>query len=292
MAQIDTYVARIRTYYPELRIEEAVLNEDGQSNDVLIVNDQFVFRFARYLGAVATLARETAILQAIKPYVTLQIPEPTYQHFDAAVVGEAFVGYPMIPGEALWEEDFEDIDDSAILDEMARQVGTFLRELHCVPVAAAIAVELPIGDQRDHWADMYARIQQKLFPLMRPDAREPVARHFDSFLNNPHVYEYTPVLRHGDFGFGNIIVDPETSAITGVVDFGSAGMGDPAVDFAGVAVSFGLPFLEHCALIYPEITATISRVHFYLGSFALQEALFGFENGDSEAFESGMADYV
>jgi aminoglycoside 2''-phosphotransferase len=33
-------------------------------------------------------------------------------------------------------------------------------------------------------------------------------------------------------------------------------------------------------------------VQFYVGTFALQEALFGIENGDREAFQSGIADYV
>ena len=37
--------------------------------------------------------------------------------------------------------------------------------------------------------------------------------------------------------------------------------------------------------------AALPRVKFALGTFALQEALFGIENGDQEAFEAGIAEY-
>jgi len=33
------------------------------------------------------------------------------------------------------------------------------------------------------------------------------------------------------------------------------------------------------------------RLAFYAGTFALQEALFGIENGDRQAFENGIAAY-
>ncbi len=35
----------------------------------------------------------------------------------------------------------------------------------------------------------------------------------------------------------------------------------------------------------------LSRARFYVGTFALQEALNGLEDGDQEAFENGIAQY-
>jgi hypothetical protein len=39
---------------------------------------------------------------------------------------------------------------------------------------------------------------------------------------------FQPVLRHGDFGPSNILFDATTRTISGIVDFGSAALGDPA----------------------------------------------------------------
>jgi aminoglycoside 2''-phosphotransferase len=127
---------------------------------------------------------------------------------------------------------------------------------------------------------------------MRPEARQQVSSRFEMFLESPVIGSFKPVLRHGDFGFGNLIFDPESFALTGVIDFGFAGLGDAAIDFAGVLSSFGEAFLQKCARVYPEIKDAWERVRFYHSTFALQEALFGIENGDTEAFASGIANYL
>ena len=36
----------------------------------------------------------------------------------------------------------------------------------------------------------------------------------------------------------------------------------------------------------------LPRILFYIGTYALQEALYGIENNDIEALEAGLEDYV
>ena|SRR5947208_12200911 len=127
---------------------------------------------------------------------------------------------------------------------------------------------------------------------MRADAQKSVTRHFETFLGDPAHFLATPVLKHGDFGTTNILVDLPGRVISGILDFGGAGLGDPAYDFAGLLSSYGEAFLRRCAMTYPEIEMFWDRIIFYQGTFALLEALFGIENQDQEAFESGIADYV
>ncbi len=43
---------------------------------------------------------------------------------------------------------------------------------------------------------------------------------------------------------------------------------------------------------YPEMDQALKRARFYCGTFALEEALFGIENGDQTAFQNGMVKYV
>lgn len=286
-----TYTECIRRYYPDLIIESARLNQEGQYNHVLVVNEDLIFRFAKVPAALQTLRRETAILRGIRDHITLAIPDPVYCSLEANAIGEAFVGYPMIRGKPLWRDLFRTISDPDVLEALARDLATFLRELHSIPVKT-IPVDLPLEDVPDGWADMYRRIRDKLFPYMRPDARALVTDHFGPYLHDPQAYAFEPVLRHGDFGTGNLIYDPEARRMAGVIDFGAAGLGDAATDMAGLLSSFGEPFLARCATYYPAIEASSSRIRFYYGTFALQEALFGLENGDQEAFASGMETFV
>jgi aminoglycoside 2''-phosphotransferase len=286
------FVHQIETHYPELGIETAVLNQDGQYNNVLIVNDALVFRFAKVPAAIATLQQEIAIQTRIADHLTLAIPYPIYSHTETTIVGEAFVGYRMIPGQPLWRDAFQTVTDADARSRMAAQLARFLYELHHIPIGGLTPLDLPVGDTGQEWTELYQRIETKLFTYMRPDARQQVTAHFQPFFDNPERYEFEPTLRHGDFGTGNIIYDPQTASIVGIVDFGFAGLGDPATDFAGLYISFGQAFYEQCYAVYPQMEQALPRVHFYCGTFALMEALFGLENDDRDAFESGIAQYV
>lgn len=292
MNQERAYVACIHQVYPDLAIETATLNQEGQYNDVLVVNGDLVFRFAKYLAALQTLRQEVAILKSIRDHISVEIPNPIYRNLEDAAVGEAFVGYPMIAGRPLWRELFQTIDDPDALEALACQLATFMRELHSIPAAQVVPIDLPVEDGLDTWTDMYQRIREKLFSHMRPDARTQVIDHFESYLNDPRAYTFEPVLRHGDFGTGNLIYDLDADHLAGVIDFGAACVGDGATDMAGLLSSFGAPFLERCARYYPEIDAASTRIRFYYGTFALQEALFGIENEDDEAFRAGIATFV
>jgi aminoglycoside 2''-phosphotransferase len=118
-----------------------------------------------------------------------------------------------------------------------------------------------------------------------------VRRHFEAFLNEPRVHTFKPALRHGDFGPSNILYDAGARVIGGIIDFSSAGLGDPAADIAAGSC-YGASFFERLRGAYPQVESVLERARFYRGTFALQEALHGALNNDREAFESGIAGYV
>ncbi len=285
------FVETIHQIYPQLAIERVRLNQEGQYNDVLIVNDEWVFRFAKFAQGIDALKREAAILHRIQNYITIAIPNPIFHYLDSNKIGEAFVGYRLLPGQPLWLENFQAIADLDVQMRMAHQLAGFLRQLHTIPISQFHGLNLPIADHVQEWHDLYQRIRQRLFSKMRADAREQVTSHFENYFANPHAYHFEPVLRHGDFGTGNLLYDPATFTINGVIDFGATTLGDPAIDFAGL-LSFGEDFCRHCYTIYPELEEMEERVSFYRGTFALQEALYGAETGDRAAFASGMEMYV
>jgi aminoglycoside 2''-phosphotransferase len=288
MKKQDLLLQSIRSVYPDLRIASVEFNDDGQNNDVLVVNDELIFRFPKYAGALQRLEIETAILTGIQGRVSLPVPAPTFVNIEGQAVGEAFMGYHKLAGEPLWRETFRAIDDDETLEGLASQLGRFLKELHSIP-AASIGCELPALDTDHKCADLYARIREKLFPYMRPDAREWTERHFETFLNVKARFDL--VIKHGDFGTSNILFDPRQRMICGVIDFGGSGLGDPAYDLAGLLSCYGEAFVRRCWKVYPEIESFMDCVRFYQGTFALVEALFGIENGDPAAFESGIEKY-
>ena len=110
---------------------------------------------------------------------------------------------------------------------------------------------------------------------MCPQARHRVQDTFTAFLSDAALSTSDPVLRHGDFGGGNVLWEPESGVITGMIDFGSVAIGDPAINLSSLAAGFGETFLEHCSRHYPITLAMRARMDFYRSTFALQEALLG-----------------
>jgi len=282
-------VQTIQRAYPDFDISSVVSNLAGQYNTVLLVNGDTIFRFPRFVAGIEQLALETEILTAVQPFISLSVPKPIYSSFATAVIGQTFMGYKMIAGEELWLPTFAKITNEAVRESVAQQLATFLHELHHIPIGELLPTPLPISDSCEEWEDIYGRVQEKLFPYMRLDAAKSVANHFEGYF--AAGFEYQPCLRHGDFGTGNILYDPEKQRISGVIDFGFTVLGDPAIDFAGL-LTYGQDFVERMQKYYPELETYWERIYFYKGTFALFDALYGIENDVSELFAAGMVNYI
>ncbi len=288
----DDYVATIRAAYPELEVLSASLNREGQNADVLIVNKALIFRFPRYESGASQLQTEVAILRGLAGRLPLPIPEPSYVHLSDQPPGDAFLGYRMLPGRPLWSDDLLEIEDEAIVQRLADGLGGFLRVLHSVDYVDAIDCKLDNADTFHSFRAFYRRVRQELFEWMRPQVRIRVEGFFTTYLADEGHFDFRPALRHGDFGSSNILYEPQSHALSGIVDFGSTEVGDPAYDVAGLLASYGEDFVIRCAAAYPEIEGFMERVEFYQRTFALEEALFGVENDDEAAFRAGMATFI
>src|SRR5262245_13210161 len=130
----ETYLQAIREAYPDLVIKKVQANyREGQFNDILVINDEIIFRFPRYAEGIEALITEIEILKHIQGRVTLPVPKPVYTSVDTQTVGKVFMGYPLIPGGPLWQEVLETITEAETLQRIADQLAGFLKELHGIP---------------------------------------------------------------------------------------------------------------------------------------------------------------
>jgi aminoglycoside 2''-phosphotransferase len=293
MDKTGRYLQQIHAFYPNLEVKTVRLNEQGQFNDGLILNDRYIFRFPKVPEALKSLHLEYEILCNIQEYLTLPIPNPIWSNFSTGTLGEAFIGYHLIPGQPFWRETYLAIKYEAIIHYIAVQIATFLQQLHSIPITAVLSNTLPLQDTRSDWAKLYLQFREQLFPYLKNEDRDRVTNTFAAFVENADNFNYQPVLRHGDFGTVNLLFDEETQIITGVIDFGQAALGDPALDFAAIMAPFGYSesFVRRFEPIYPIDESTLTRARFYVSTFALKEALYGILSETARAFESGMARY-
>ena len=115
--------------------------DPARGNDLILVNDELLFRFPKYAKGIAGLRREQAVLDAVRPRLPLTTPHYIYHNLDDEEVGRAFVGYRKLPGSSLWKEEFAQISDEGTIDSLAADLASFLQTLNAIP---ADSVSIPL----------------------------------------------------------------------------------------------------------------------------------------------------
>ncbi len=292
MTDLKSFIEQIKALAPELVYQNAILDDSGQFNDVIKLDEAWIFRFPRFPDGIQQLRVETDLLLALIGRLLFPIPNPVYTCFHPPEPGKACIGYHRLPGEPLLTPAH--IGSHEGLKHIAGQLANFLRSMHAIP-PYSLGVELRVADGVNNWISMYDDVRARLFPAMRPQAREQISRHFEDYLGDRTRQTFGPALRHGDFGGSNILYDPNLYTITGVLDFSSCALGDPAYDLASVS-TLGEPLFTWIAQAYEpdegKRARLLDRSRFYRGTFALEEALDGFNRHDLRAYEHGMKEFI
>jgi aminoglycoside 2''-phosphotransferase len=163
-------------------------------------------------------------------------------------------------------------------NKIARELAVFLKQFHEIPASELEKNKIAQSDvnrTREVWLKLFENAEKELFSLMMPHVRKSVAEHFAPVLADEKFMDYRPQLINGDIAPYHIIFDREQRQINGIIDFGTAGIGDPAADFACIIYNYGESFLEKMAKSYPEIKNAVDRARFWAGTLPLQWALSG-----------------
>jgi aminoglycoside 2''-phosphotransferase len=292
MDSAEPFVKRIRQVYPEIEYLDAqVTNEHQPFDDVVVLNKEIVFVFPRTEADVVALRREVAVLKSLQGRLPLPIPNPEYVSLDSGEPGLIFFGYCSFAGVELATRLREGPLPKDALVRIASQMANFMHALHEAP-ANTLGVDLSRAETRQSISRLYEDIRQDLAPAMRPEAADWVEHVFKPYLADPENFAYKPVVRHGSLVGKNIFIDPQTAEVTGVAGFSTLATGDPAYDAAGLA-SISEAFFSTLFHVDQEaIGKLLWRAQFYKSTFALQEALAAFHDGDPETYQQAMASYL
>ena len=278
----DALRQRVEAMMPELEIQDFEINQEGLINDVVIVNRELVFRFAKTENHAKILQDEMRILDIIRPKTEMEVPTPIFQSRDSVV-------YPFLTGQPFLRETVLKLE-SDIQVRTAEQLGAFLHGLHTAEISGldwdVPATLAPVT--RDAWLDLRKRVRDRVYPLLLKHQIQWADNLFDGVLSDPDSFAYRPALIHGDLAPYHILFDPKEQTITGVIDFGVAGRGDPASDIGSLITCYGESFVAPMQATYPEIEKILPRARFYAQSIELQWVLLGMETGEAFWFTAHL----
>lgn len=232
--------ASIQTVFPDAPAVEP-LTVIGAGPDTLVVESAggVIVRVPRHAAAGEALQREGRLLPFLQGHVPVTLPVPEWQASPSAAFPWGWAGYRKVPGRPLQPEAIHDRN----VERLAREIAAFLAALHQFPVERAQALGV-LGPRA--WKERQEALRRRSLPILRlhlrPSEMSRVRRWWEEFLADPRNWSAAPALVHGDFQAEHLLVDVDATTLTGVLDFGAAVIGDPAVDFAGVVQSYGTDF--------------------------------------------------
>jgi aminoglycoside 2''-phosphotransferase len=279
---VESLRQRVKAIMPELEIQHFEMNQEGLINDVAIVNKKLVFRFPKTEKYAKILDDEMKILDIIRSRIGIEVPTPIYRSHDNVV-------YPFLEGQPFLRETLLKLE-SDIQVRIAEQLGKFLHGLHTTE-NSVLDWEIPptlAPVTRDKWLDIHQRVKGKIFPLLLNHQIQWVENLFDGILSNPESFNYRPALIHGDLAPYHILFDQNNHKITGVIDFGVAGIGDPASDIGSLITAYGESFVIKMKTSYPNLEVFLPRARFYAQSIELQWVLLGIETGETFWFTTHL----
>jgi aminoglycoside 2''-phosphotransferase len=267
-----SYLERIRAMRPDLVPHALRLNSEGLVNDVVIVDETWVFRFTKSDWGRAALKAELIALNTLRGRLPLAIPEPI-------VVAEDAVHYRLLPGAPLTRWRWLGLDPPA-QSRVTEQLGGFLRALHSSSEDADLPC-VPPERKREQWRERRARIEATVYPHLMSHQRDWAGRLFDDALSDPATLDYSPALVHDDLAPYHILFDEDARRLSAVIDFGTVHYDDPAADLGCLLQHYGEAFVTRLIATYPEATELLSRARFYALAIELDWTVLGIERNEA-----------
>jgi len=229
---LDIIGSNLSATFPQLsNIEPLHVLGVGFRSIVVETNNSIVFRIGKNQDAANGYAKEARLLPYLRSRVPVAVPNPRWYADSSDRFPFGVMGYHTLPGAPLQPTHLAQAD----LSRLASDIAAFLLALHRIPVDEALA--LGLAGPADHIAQLEALRNDVLPPLratLPSQDYDAVRQWWDRFLGDKTMRQYTPVLQHGDFWYGNMLVDKTlvSLALVGVIDVEHAAVGDPAQDFA------------------------------------------------------------
>lgn len=253
------------------RAADRVRVDDGWDSAVSVVEGRWIDRTPRRADVLDRLLAETRLMPRLAPELPLDVPL-------AARIGDdpAVFRHPIVEGDP--------VSDAPTRSNGVR-LGEFLRTLHDLDPAIADGTGIPDPQQAaGELGRTLARFRSGVLPRVPDELRAP-AIELLARAGGPHTR-----IVHGDLGPAHVRCTG--GAVSGVIDWTDAHVGDPAVDLAWALYGGGEAFADGVAQAYAPSAAERARALDWHRLGPWHEVTYGVDTGRDELVASGMRGVV
>ena len=223
MISIELAKKLIANQFPEYaKLPITSVEKQGHDNRTYRLGNDLLIRIPTTKPYALKVPKEQELLPKLASHLSINIPTPIKMGAPSKDFLYPFSIYKWLDGQSA---NLLSIDETA-LNFIAVQLAIFLKELQSIS-----NVDGPGPGQHNWWRGDHVSVYDK-------GAREQISNLADVIDHKAclHLWENAcdtrwnkaPVWIHGDFSSGNILI--QDNKLSGVIDFGGMGIGDPACD--------------------------------------------------------------
>jgi len=277
MLDIEDVRRIIREGVPALDLASLRFFAEGWDYEMWEMDGDLLFRLPKRDECIAPLAVEARLLSELAQSLSVAVPRPEH-------VTAGFFSYRKLSGVPL--SDVRLLDQARLA--IARALGRFLSELHRFPVERARTLGVRVYDPATRYTRMRDEVLGQTERVLTERDKRAIGAFWQDFLTNDAYARFAPRLTHGDLDDAHVLVETGRGEIAGVIDFGDARIGDPALDFAGFEGTFREALLSSYDLRADETLR--ERADIYRRKISpLHGLLHGIKIGDDAWIERGLA---
>ncbi|XVQ07874.1 phosphotransferase family protein [Spirillospora sp. CA-255316] len=247
---------------------------EGLDNLAYEADEELIIRISREPDP-RELRREAETLTAVGRISPLPVPVPVFADPEAGVLA-----YDKVPGVPLLGRPV------AAPEPLAAALGGFLTALHTADVEQMRRLVPDDTDPPAAWLEDAEAAYREAAGHISQDFRPAI----EAFLAAaPPVERGSRVFCHNDLGAEHILVDGQTGAVTGVIDWTDAAIADPMHDLARLYRDLG-PEVFDLVLSHYGGRCDRERVLYYARCAVLEDIAYGLTAHDRRLYaDAGLA---
>lgn len=162
-------------------------------------------------------------LPILAKHLSIQIPTPIYKGLSTKTYPWNWSIYRWIEGQSL--NQIKNFDNK---NQLANDLADFLIELQKTPPFKTAPRPGPHNFFRGASPKIYEQEALSEIQKLRPTLQKYALEIWELATTSPQ--KQNDVWLHGDLAVGNILINPKTKRLCGIIDFGGMAVGDPACD--------------------------------------------------------------
>lgn len=206
---------------------------------------QWLLRIPRRNDMGEQIEKEKRILELVKKHLSVEVP-------DWQISSPELVAYPMLKYNPVLTFNAETYEVSWHMDkdspEYITSLAKTLVEIHSIPEIEVWGNDLKIMKSSNLRPEIATHLQ-----LVKSEIgiSEQLETRYRKWLDNDALWADFTQFIHGDLYAGHVLASKE-GIVSGIIDWSTAHIGDPAIDFSGHVTVFGEESLKVLIMEYEK----------------------------------------